>query len=281
MIARVRKLAFRSVGYAMPDLAARWFEAVLLTPRRAPETGSARPCTPEESSRLPYGNGWLAVRSWGEGPAVLLIHGWGATAASLHAFVDPLVARGFRVVAYDHPAHGNSDGMRTNLIECAGAALQVGRTAGPLHAIVAHSFGGPTAAMALRYGLAASRVALLAPPASIMELSMDLGLALGFPRHVIERMAERLAQRFRVDWSEIRTDRLVRELSLPLLVVHDADDRTVPHRDGVAVARAARRATLLTTRGLGHQGILGDATLIERVVGFVAEDDSPLLARAV
>src|SRR5512143_2769531 len=72
------------------------------------------------SYRLPFADGELAVTRWGEsGPAVLLMHGWGGSRAQMTGFVAPLLAAGFRVVAYDQPAHGESDGPMTNLLEIA------------------------------------------------------------------------------------------------------------------------------------------------------------------
>src|SRR5215203_5537292 len=70
--------------------------------------------------RLPFAGGELAVTTWGEsGPAILLMHGWGGARAQMTGFVNPLLFAGYRVVAYDQPAHGESDGKTTNLLEIA------------------------------------------------------------------------------------------------------------------------------------------------------------------
>ena len=64
--------------------------------------------------RLPCADGELAVTTWGEsGSAVLLMHGWGGARAQMTGFVNPLLSAGFRVIAYDQPAHGESAGTRT------------------------------------------------------------------------------------------------------------------------------------------------------------------------
>src|SRR5512141_858724 len=70
--------------------------------------------------RIPFDGGELAVTTWGNaGPAVLLMHGWGGARAQMTGFVDPLLFAGYRVVAYDQPAHGESDGKMTNILEIA------------------------------------------------------------------------------------------------------------------------------------------------------------------
>src|SRR5918999_654246 len=46
----------------------------------------------------------LAAWTWGDGPLVLLAHGWNGDAAQLAGFVPPLLEAGFGVVAFDQPA---------------------------------------------------------------------------------------------------------------------------------------------------------------------------------
>src|SRR5215213_2131231 len=92
--------------------------------------------------RIPFDGGELAVTSWGNsGPAILLMHGWGGARAQMTGFVDPLLFAGYRVVAYDQPAHGESDGTMTNLLEIAPTMDLIARHAGPFDAVIAHSFG--------------------------------------------------------------------------------------------------------------------------------------------
>ena len=43
--------------------------------------------------------GW----SWGEGPAVYLVHGWGSRGGRLTAYAQPVVQAGFRAIAFEGP----------------------------------------------------------------------------------------------------------------------------------------------------------------------------------
>jgi hypothetical protein len=51
------------------------------------------------SFRIPFAGGELAVTTWGQGPGVLLMHGWGGARAQMTGFVEPLLVAGYRVVA--------------------------------------------------------------------------------------------------------------------------------------------------------------------------------------
>lgn len=274
MISALRKTAFRIFGTLMPALAAGWFERTMLKPRPVPVPDIPTPEAARTMKRIPYAGGWISVFHWGEGPAVLLLHGWGGASYSLAAYVDPLVKAGYRAVAFDAPAHGESTGVRTNLIEYADAAIRVGNAFGPLHGIIAHSFGGSASALAAKHGLAFNRLAILAAPLSIYDLTLELCDVIGLPRKVGELMVEKMARRLQFEWRDIATDRLVSHLEVPLLVVHDRDDKTVPFSNGEQIAGAASRSELMATDSLGHRGILTDRDVISRVVGFIATADA-------
>ncbi len=83
---------------------------------------------------------------------VLLVHGWGGSARSMQALVEPLRASGCNVIAFDAPAHGASQGRQTTLLNVAASLRGIAGEIGPLHAVVGHSFGGMVLAVALGDG---------------------------------------------------------------------------------------------------------------------------------
>ncbi len=94
------------------------------------------------------GRGELFVRdSGGDGPAVLLLHGWMVTAdINWLACYQPLIGAGYRVLALDHRGHGR--GLRSlepfRLTDCADDAAGALVALGAAPAIaVGYSMGGP------------------------------------------------------------------------------------------------------------------------------------------
>jgi pimeloyl-ACP methyl ester carboxylesterase len=69
------------------------------------------------------------------------MHGWGGARAQMTGFVEPLLSAGYRVVAYDQPAHGESTGTATNILEITPTMDLVMQKEGPFESIIAHSFG--------------------------------------------------------------------------------------------------------------------------------------------
>jgi pimeloyl-ACP methyl ester carboxylesterase len=214
----------------------------------------------------------LRAWDWGEGPTVLLVHGWSGHAGQMIAFVPALVAAGYHVVAFDHPAHGTSGGSRTTLLELRDAVLAVGRRFAlgePLAGIVAHSLGSPATLLALDRGLPAQRVVLLAPPTDPLPWVDAAGLRMGLPAARVEALKARITGYLRSDLGDRDAHTVAAQLSAPLLVMHDEDDRAVPFAAGKALAEACPHAELVALRGLGHRRMLADPALIERAVGFL------------
>lgn len=61
--------------------------------------------------RMLFGEGVLAYRECGAGPAVVLLHGISSGAASWLPAVLPLAQRGYRVIAWDAPGYGASSAL--------------------------------------------------------------------------------------------------------------------------------------------------------------------------
>ena len=244
-----------AVALGLP-VADRLLERVWFTPWTV---GRARP-RPEGAHPLDVPVGGAVLHGWelGDGPTVLLVHGWGGRSTDLAALGVRLVAAGHRVVAVDLPAHGASPGATTDLFELAAAVTAVGLRAGPLHGLVAHSLGSVAALLAVADGLAVPRVAVLAPPAALDRAVTRLARQAGLTSRAEARLRRRIEVRYGADvWQRLDVVDTAPRIDADVLVVHDVDDREVPVGEGVRVARALRTDAVLTT-GLGHGRVLVD-----------------------
>lgn len=241
----------------------------------------ARP-RPGDVVRLPAhrGGGEVVAEVWGAGPAdgapvVYLVHGWGGWRGQLGAFVDPFLAAGYRVVALDAPGHGDADagfmgahrGTVTEMIEALEEAV---RTFGEPAGVVAHSLGTTVAMAALRDGVPADRLVLIAPNPAFAELLDRFAAVLW--------LGDRAKAHLRGELEEI-TGRPIDDFDVipagadggmpDALVVHDLADRETPHAVGAAVVESWPNATLLTTDGLGHYRVLADPEVVRAAVAHV------------
>ncbi|GAA1653040.1 alpha/beta fold hydrolase [Georgenia ruanii] len=267
------RAAFGAGDRLAPDLAARWALRVWCTlPRNGGRRRDERTQPGTTSAvRLPDGRR-VVVECWGAGEPVYLAHGWGGWRGQLGAFVAPLVAAGRRVVAFDAPSHGESPAgrlgpRRSTAVEIAEAFAAVAGVHGPPSAVVAHSLGCTTTALAVRDGLPVGRLALIAPSVGVDSMTAGLARALGYgerTRTRFERRLEELAGRPVHDF-----DLTTMAPPTPALVIHDRHDKEVPYADGERVAGAWPAARLHTTETLGHQRILRDPGVVAEVTRFV------------
>jgi pimeloyl-ACP methyl ester carboxylesterase len=275
-----------------------------LLERFAPAAGSRWAvelwCTPpavEMSLRMPPGVAagepveatWsghrIAGESWGDGPAVYLVHGWGGCRAHLGVFIKPLVEAGHRVIAFDLPSHNDSDPGelapgRTTIVECAEAVRAFVHAHGPARGIIAHSLGAKAAALAVERGMIVERMVFLAPMGDF-SLYLDLFAEKhGFGARIRTGLQRRLDRRLNMPLFDTDISAVATGLDdpPPLLVVHDPDDPDSPHAMSENLVGVWPGASLMTTHGLGrlaHYRILRHRPAIQAALDFIGTCAQP------
>jgi pimeloyl-ACP methyl ester carboxylesterase len=272
----VMRSALKLLSRTSPNVASRIAVDLFMTPRRFRTPERERALLADASPfEVRLGTGTtIRAWSWGEGPVVLLVHGWEGRGSQMSTFVQPLVDAGYRVVTFDAPGHGASDGNRSSLPHFTWALRGVaGATAEP-HAIIAHSLGCAATTLALREGLTANRLVFFAPPLDPVEYTARFGEIIGIDGEVLSRMRLRIEERFLRKWSDYSLAETAKEMTAPLLIVHDREDRETYWSEGNALAQAWPNARLITTEGLGHRRILREAFLIENATRFISGNEA-------
>ncbi len=266
---------FAASSLLLPELAGAWAEHLFLTPPR-PRDGvaTALDLIDAHSSVLEHKGRHIAMWRWGshDAPAVLLAHGWGGNAAQMRGFVFPLLQAGYRVIAYDQPAHGVSEGRLTGLPDFADVLADVSWHHGGIEAVVAHSLGAAGAGLSLAWGKAHfRRIVLVSPPSDLVGYSRRFARWYWMPEAVRNAMQKAIEGRYGVLWEDLELPRLAPRLSgAQALVIHDRDDRVTPWAHGARVAGLWPNARLLSTDGLGHRRILSDESVTRAAADFIA-----------
>jgi pimeloyl-ACP methyl ester carboxylesterase len=218
----------------------------------------------------------VVTETWGEGLPIYLMHGWGGWRGQLGAFVEPLLSRGYRVVALDAPSHGESGpGLlgpgRSTLPEMAEALRAVVEKHGKPAGIVAHSLGCAAVAVAVQDGMYSPKLGFVAPTVEPISHTRGMARALGFSERTrvgLLRRLEAMVGRPMADFDLLAMPD--RAALPPTLVVHDRADREIPYDEAGRLVASWPQADLVSTDGLGHQRILRDADVIALVAMFVA-----------
>ena len=260
----------------------RWF-APERTARRAGDLfcqpmGSSRsrarvaPTMGAEEQDLDVDGTRIHLYVWGDPtqqPYVLFAHGWSSHGTRVASWLQSLRESGYAVVAFDQAGHGRSGGKRTNLVDFTCHLLAVGRRFGPAAAVIGHSLGGSATALALARGLHAERAVLIAPMADPLFAVRRFSQMIWLGQRLGRRMFARFEQAMNFEASELHAEYNAPKIARPALIVHDLEDREVPWADGECYARAWHDSRLLSTSGLGHNRIVGDAGVIDAAMRFL------------
>jgi len=265
------RLAFRFWGSLAPKSATKAAVWLFTKPKRSQIRA-------DESQLLAAANCYflkvdsheLAVMEWGRGPAVLCLHGWSSRGLRFRNLIDQLVKSGYRVIAFDAPAHGRSSGSHVDVMGYAECILAIAERVGPIHAIVAHSFGAAATLLALEKGLITDRVIFFSALNGIRGPLDYLADKLGISDEVLSSVKKSFEDKFNRSIESLEALKIVPQLiTQPLLVVHDKDDPILPFHNAVDLVGVWKNSELITTHGIGHETILDDPNLIEKVVCFL------------
>ncbi len=257
-----------------------WFRLPSAPPPAPPPVTTGRPFEVLALGRTVRGTVWGPA----DAPVVYLVHGWGGTAAQMHAWVDPLVDAGLRVVAHDGLSHGRSDagpsGARSaTAVELAAALQAVVAAHGRPEGIVAHSFGALVAGVALADGVTTDRLVLVAPMIDPEPYARAFVTMLGAGDRTYRRLATAVQRRVGIALAEISLAAVPPDARpAHLLVAHDRGDRQTPLSGSRRLTSGWPNARLLVTDGLGHQRILQDPDVIADGVALLTE---PAVATAI
>jgi pimeloyl-ACP methyl ester carboxylesterase len=256
--------------------------------RPAPQAAAAAMLTPSAASRarppLQVAGGarlWiegpagrLSVLRAGQGPAVLLVHGWEGHSSDMAGFIPGLLEAGCSVVVPDLPAHGASDGARASIPMAMEALLAVQAVLGGFHAVIAHSIGCAVTVEAMARGLRADRAVLIASPARYSDYLREVAAAIGYDAAQTRELAAELLK-LGVDAAALDVQHAARALRQPALLLHSADDRVVPLRTSEELASIWSGAQLVRLEGLGHRRILTAPEVVSAAVAFAAGSGPP------
>ena len=256
----------------LPVKAGRVAASLVLKPRKRPRAEAEMKFW-SEGVPVPLRSG-RAVRSWGEGPVIWLIHGWESRGATFYQLVPELVQAGFNTMVWDGPAHGDSPGERTHVpyqARCLAEDIQQIHADEQPYALIGHSFGGASFALLWQMIQLPPRVVILAAPTRIDQVFSRMAQLL--------RLGKRSTQAFIIA-VEAETGYSMAEASLiqqdfstetDVLVMHDAEDQEVPFADFQALQSHWQGGKFIATQGLGHKHIKQDKAVFSEILRFLKD----------
>jgi esterase/lipase len=261
-----------------PWLANRFFVYLFFTPLKYKTPEKERKAeTFSETFVVNVAGKKIQCYKWGSSPrTILFVHGWAGRATQFRRFVKPFLKSGFQVVGFDGPAHGNSDGKKTNLDEFEMAIQQIVSRFGNVKAIVAHSFGGVASLYSITKGLPVKTLVNIASPTLSEEIINTFLRAINGTKKTGDAFKKYVLKKSGKTFDEFSSLEFIKRVpaDLNLLLVHDEDDKDVTLAHSKELMKRYVLAKLVQTKGLGHTRILKDDQVIRDIVTFVERHSS-------
>ena len=199
---------------------------------------------------------------------VLLIHGWAGRGTQMFAIADYWVQKGFKVIAFDGPAHGESEGKTSAMPEFTVTILALQQKFGKFDFAVGHSLGGMALLNAVKQGFQVKKIALIASGNSVTAIANQFVSRLGLQPKVANQLKQKLDKRLGNDVETLSAYQVAKAVNIPVLVIHDENDDDVPVGCAHDIYNNLSQAKIHITSGLGHRKILHNQEVIETLFTF-------------
>lgn len=199
---------------------------------------------------------------------ILLVHGWSGRGTQLVKFAEAFEKLGFQIVSFDAPAHGKSPGNTTLLPDFIASILEIEKQFGPFQAAVGHSLGGMALLNAVKDGLQIKRLTIIGSGDVVKDIMDDFVKKLQLDSKISDLLRIHFEKKSNRTMDSYSAFRAAAEISIPVLVIHDADDDEVPVSCAHHIHQHLKNGELMITQNLGHRKILGDAKVIQKTIQF-------------
>ncbi len=271
---RVIQWMFPKLERVAPSLAHRYFIHLFYTPfRYKPPAKEVEFMTSAEEFSVTVNDKHVQCYRWGKsGPLIIMVHGWAGRAGQFRKMIPEFLSAGFRVVSFDGPAHGKSEGKQTNLIDFREALEKIVSLEGTPHGMLAHSFGGVAALYAIFNGLNVARLINIASPTIAAQVIGNYERALNASPQAGQAFNDHLRSKYGKTFEEFSSlhflSHLPADRPLKLLAIQDENDPEVAVVNVAELLRVYPSATAIFTQGLGHNRILKDEKVISACIEF-------------
>lgn len=196
----------------------------------------------------------IQVYRWkGNQKTVLLVHGWESNTYRWHALVEKLKKENYNIIAFDGPAHGNSDGNYIHVPLYSQCIEKIVEKYQPDY-IVGHSIGAMTAVFH-QYKYPSKKIEKLVLLGALSELPgvmQNFKKVLGLKPQLLNDLEQYFKETLGFTFKEFSIAKFAKEVQQEGLIIHDKHDKIVPFLEAEYIHKNWKNSILLATEGAGH-----------------------------
>lgn len=219
---------------------------------------------------IPIINKEIVVYTYGNSDKkILLVHGWSGRGTQLVKIADAFIEKGYSTISFDAPAHGKSGTKTTLMLEFIESILEIEKAYGPFEFAIGHSLGGMSILNAIKKGLQVKKAVVVGSGNSVINIVNTFVEKIGLPNKVAVLMRKNFEKKYQFEMESFSAYVAAKEVKIPVLVIHDNDDEDIPVSEAHHIVENLINKEVLITNNLGHRKILGDTTVINKIVEFL------------
>jgi len=266
---RIIPLLFKLMSFISPSLAAQKALKIFMHPRRKDRSDEEMQFL-QTGKQISFSSGRKA-RMWGQGPVIWLIHGWESRCSTFLKLTPLLTEKGYTVVAWDGPAHGDSPGDSSHVAKNAKALAEDMDEAlfEKAVAILGHSFGGATLAVLNKIYKMPAKVVICSAPTRIQNIFKNFAKMIGLNKKATAKfihLAESGSGYSLKEGSLVSNDI---SQSSDVLVIHDKEDDVITFSDFEKLEKTWQSGQFIATENLGHRLTIKDDEILKTIVEFM------------
>lgn len=202
---------------------------------------------------------------------VLLVHGWAGRSTQLFMIAHKLLEKGYMVISFDGPSHGNSSGKSTNLLEFIETVKKIHEKYGPFEAGIGHSFGGMTLLNVQSQENYFKKIVTIGSANKVSNIIKNFSFNLGLNQKFYEKLHSYFEKNWNLRLDDYASEVAASKIKIPVLVTHDVMDGDVPVRCALEIRQHLQNGTILVTQDLGHTKILRTPKIADSIVNFILD----------
>ncbi|MEQ8242192.1 alpha/beta hydrolase [Fulvivirga sp.] len=262
---RIIASTYPIVEAVAPWLAKRWFVKIFFsTAKYKFPHGEIEAAEMATAYNISYESKKVQVYEWGDGKPVLMVHGWMGRGTQFRKFIQTFNEAGYKVVAFDAPGHGKSDGGSSHILKFADVIAQLSERYNGFEMIIGHSLGGVATMHAIIRGVATNKLVMISSPAIADEIMSEFRKKIGATELAMPYFNNHIEQMFGCSFEGFSAKQNIHLIKdIDLLLIYDQDDREVSLDSPKVLMAKHDNAKLIRTSGLGHTRILKDDFVVE------------------
>ncbi|KOO03214.1 alpha/beta fold hydrolase [Vibrio nereis] len=237
-----------------PKHAEKTARDLLLTPARA-KPKNAEPNGLIKGEVLSK-EGVLKTYQLGSGPVWVLTHGWSGSASQFYPLMEHIASKGFTALAYDHPAHGQSEGVYGHIPAFVLGLEAILDSVDDVAGLVGHSMGTASAVECHHQKLVGKPMLLIAPVLDYLDNLFGSVARSGYSMRLFNAVVEKVEEQYHYPLQSIDPFNKLKLREGETIIVHDQDDKFTRFSVSEKAAQEMENVSLVATQGQGHGRVM-------------------------